>query len=301
MKVLLAIMLGMLCYGNAAVSQEKTIKKSPFFKEAWKLAIPEGVKRIGIGDVMGDKKQRLILAETEKRLVIYQVTDTALQKEKTLESVMGAYSFEVGRFVQGMLDAIAVPGTFYYRENSQFVRAEAKDLKAVTGLIRYANGQEGVLQWETVTSEPRTFRFDPAMPNTLKPGPALLPPPQLAGIAHLVVLRGSAEFMEQIDAGGDFGKAGVVGSFDPYEDGRYYLWATKVTEGGSSFVISSLEGKPIWESPKLAGRVLDLAFGTDPKGNKQKGILFLLATGTEGKARLVQFFSLEPTPKAGQE
>ena len=51
--------------------------------------------------------------------------------------------------------------------------------------------------------------------------------------------------------------------------------------------------KPIWKSPNLAGKVLDIALGPDPRGSSQTGVLVLQAAGDDGKGRVVEFFALE--------
>src|SRR5262249_15702561 len=145
-----------------------------------------------------------------------------------------------------------------------------------------ADGKECVLDWDA-TKAPQTWAFDPSQPGKVRPGPELVPPDQASGITRLVVIRGTPEFLAQLDAPGAFGKGGVIGCFDPRGDGGVYLWAPQVTEEGSYFVVSNSEGKPIWRSGKLGGRILDVAHGADPKGTKQTGVLLLLATGQEGK------------------
>jgi hypothetical protein len=50
--------------------------------------------------------------------------------------------------------------------------------------------------------------------------------------------------------------------------------------------------KPLWKSDKLAGKVLDLALGPDPKGGTRTGLLVLTQAGTDGQGRSVEFFEL---------
>jgi hypothetical protein len=52
--------------------------------------------------------------------------------------------------------------------------------------------------------------------------------------------------------------------------------------------------KPLWKSPKLGGKVLDMALGADPKGGTQTGLLVLTQAGEDGKGRSMEFFALEP-------
>jgi hypothetical protein len=52
--------------------------------------------------------------------------------------------------------------------------------------------------------------------------------------------------------------------------------------------------KPLWKSGKLAGKVLDLALGPDPKGGTQPGLLVLTQAGADGQGRSLEFFALEP-------
>jgi hypothetical protein len=236
------------------------------------------------------------VADAENRLTIYHLSETAVEKEATIEPGAGADQFVVGRFIKDKPESIAVPGALYVREGTQYTRTAVPNLKAITGMARYADGKECVFQWD-FSAPPQTWTLDLASPDVLRPGPDLLPPEQSAGISRLVVIRATPESLQKIDVSGEFGKAGVVGSFDPRGDRGYYLWAPQVTADGSYFVVSSTEGQRVWRSRKFEGRILDVAHGADPKGSKQTGVFLLLATGPEGKGRTVQFLALEEPAK----
>ena len=66
-----------------------------------------------------------------------------------------------------------------------------------------------------------------------------------------------------------------------------------LVDAGALFPQPVPDTKPLWKSPKLSGKVLDIALGPDPRGSKQTGFLILEASGEGGKGRTVEFFAVE--------
>lgn len=298
MKTLNALLLlALLC--GAALAQERGVKKQvstkivlPTYKQAWQVEVPDWANHLGVGDVTGDKKPRLLLSNRANRLTVYRLEKSTLKQESAIELGTKGERFVIGRFLKGKPEAIVVAGAVFHREGAEYVRIAVPEITSVNGNTRYADGTEEVLQWEP-TAPPQTWAFGTSKPESPKVGQGIRPPKDSAGFLKLVVIRGTPEFLAQLDAGDDFVKAGVIGNFDPRGDGEYYLWAPKITADGSFFTVSSVEGKPVWKSDKLDGKILDVAMGDDPEGTKQKGVFLLLAHGADGKARSVLFLALE--------
>lgn len=265
---------------------------SPTYKQAWKIEAPDWASRMAVGDVTGDKTPRLLLSDSKNRLTVYKIETSELKSEAEIELGAKGERFAVGRFYKGKPEAIVVAGAVYLQEAGKYVRSPSPDILSVNGLARYADGTDEVLQWEP-NAPPQTWAFETERAGVVKTGRGIRPPNIAAGFLKLVVIRGSAEFLEPLGGDGDYGKAGVIGSFDARGDGGYYLWSPQVTANGSYFTVSSVEGKLVWKSEKLDGKILDVAHGNDPKGGKKRGVFLLLAEGADSKKRSVIFLALE--------
>jgi hypothetical protein len=66
-----------------------------------------------------------------------------------------------------------------------------------------------------------------------------------------------------------------------------------VINAGDLFPQPNSNAKPVWKSPKMAGKVLDIAFGSNPRDSKQTGIFILQAGGEGGKKPVMEFFALD--------
>jgi hypothetical protein len=94
----------------------------------------------------------------------------------------------------------------------------------------------------------------------------------------------------------------LVRLFVPRSDKKLYgVFSWQAAEGSSIAVVGggdlfpdvNAAMKPLWKSDKLAGKVLDLALGPDPKGGAQTGLLVLTQAGADGLGRSLEFFALE--------
>lgn len=274
---------------------EAKVMGPPSFKQAWKVDVPAGARRIAVSDVTSDKKPRLLVLGEDNSLTIDRLTNTDLEKEDSLDLGAGAAKFVAGHFVKGKPAVIAVPGALYYRDGDKYSKKEAPDLKDITGLARFAGGVENLFTFNG--TDPETWAVDPSADKPLTPGKKLVPPDKASGVLWSAVLHAAPEALAAIGVPEIATKAGVVGGLDPREDGRYYAFAPLVGPDGSFLVIANLGESglptPVWRSPKLTGKVLDVAVGSDPKGSHQTGFFILEASGVDGKARLVEFYALE--------
>lgn len=283
---------------TGANAQEKPgAKTAPTFSVAWRLSLPGDVKRIAVGDVKEPMIPRLVAADSKGRVTVYRLqatgdkTGVTVEEVGSIASVAGSDRMEVGHFGKGRPTGIAVPGAVYVYDGAAFRKTDLPELPSINGFARFADGREMLIAW-ALHEDPTTWTLDTAIKRRIRPGWELVSPDSAAGVMRITVIRGSAEFLAELDAAGDFGKAGVIGSFDPRGDGGYWLWSPKVTADGSYFTVSSVDAKPIWSSPRFEGRILDVAHGADPSEPGRTGV-FLLISPKAGAPTVVQFLALD--------
>ena len=98
-------------------------------------------------------------------------------------------------------------------------------------------------------------------------------------------------------------KLGLAGYADPRSDGNIYTWLPLQDESGAYLTLADKgaltpgqerrDWNPIWTSPRLQGRILDVTFGIDPRGSKKPGFFVLETGGPDGKGRVVEFLALD--------
>jgi hypothetical protein len=64
-------------------------------------------------------------------------------------------------------------------------------------------------------------------------------------------------------------------------------------KGSDLFPMPNADMKPLWKSPKLTGKILDIVMGPSVKDAKQSGVYVLSASGDDGKGRQLEFFTME--------
>ena len=269
------------------------------FKSSWKLDAPEGARRVALGDVMGDKKIRVLVLDTTDEVAVMSIADNKLVKDAGVKLGPKAGSFFVGNFEKGKPAVIAVPGAIHYRSGDSFSSKPAPELSALTGTVRFEDGEECMFVFDSM-NEPPVFGVDTSKANPLTVGRGMVLPDQGAGIYASVVARLSPDMVAMLGFPEQVQKAGVFGLWDPRGDGSLFAWAPWTDANGTKLVFLDpgivMGGgtlKPTWESEKLPGKVLDAAVGKDPKDDKTPGILLLMATGEGGKGRTLEFLALD--------
>jgi hypothetical protein len=269
------------------------------FRSSWKLAAPEGARRVGLGDVMGDKKPRILVLDTTEELAVMNIAEDKLVKETGIKLGPKAGKFFVGNFEKGKPAVIAVPGAVHYRSGDTFASKPAPELTNVTGTVKFQDGEECVFLFDSM-EEPPVFGVDTSKTNPLTVGRGMVLPDQGGGIYASVVARLTPDMIAMLGFPSQVQQAGVFGLWDPWGDGTLHAWAPWTDDSGTKLVFldpGAVMGggalKPTWQSGKLAGKVLDAAVGTDPKDGKSPGILLLMATGEGGKDRTLEFLALD--------
>ncbi|NLI01125.1 MAG: hypothetical protein GX446_16705 [Chthonomonadales bacterium] len=268
-------------------------------KSLWKLSAPADTRRIALGDVMGDKKPRVLVLGATEDLAVMSIADDKLVKDAELKLGPKAGSFFVGNLEKGKPAVIAVPGAIHYRSGEEFVKKSAPELTSITGTVKFEDGEECVFIFDSY-SEPAVFGVDTSKTNPLTVGRGMVLPDQGAGIYSAIVARMSPDVISMLGWPSEFQQSGVFGLWDAYSNGTLSAWAPWMGADGSRLVFLDPAGimgggelKPTWRSDKLAGKILDVAIGSDPKGSKQTGMLLLLATGEGAKERTLEFLALD--------
>jgi len=276
---------------------EAKVMGAPHFTSAWKITLPAGTRRIAIADVAGDRQSRLLVLGEDNTLSIDRVTKDGLQKEDSLDLGPNSAQFAAGRFANDRPALIAVPGAVFYKDGDKYTRKEVAGLKAIDGSARFVKGPESLLAYENGSA--KTWTLDLSAEDPLVPGKPLVNPQDSAGVLRMVILHTSPDKLATLNIPEPAAKSGVVGGFDPREDGRYYLFAPVIEGNGTYLEIvnkDALNGgdtTAVWKSDKLAGKALDVAVGHDPKGGKQTGLFVLETTGDDDKGRIVEFYALD--------
>lgn len=271
----------------------------PAFKSAWKVDLPAGTRRIAVADVAGDKPRLLALGDGAT-LGIYVVKNDAATKEASIELGEKPEQFVVGRFAKNKPAVIAAPGLVYYRDGDKYTKKAAAEVKDITGVARFSDGEECFFFFDG-NGAPQSWAIDTAAANPLVNGHDMPPPDQGAGIYRSVVAHLPGAVIAGLGFPEEAQKLGLVGLYDPREDGKLYAWLPMPTADNPALVLFEVSQlmpggappKPVWKSSKLAGTPLDAVTGADPKGTKQVGIFVLVSTGTDGKGRAVEFFALD--------
>lgn len=269
----------------------------PAIKTTWNAELPAGVRRIAVADVAGDGKLRLLALGTGAALTIYGLAGDKPAQEATVDLGPSADQFVAGKFAKDR-SAIAAPGVIVLKEGDAYKVHKTAKVDRVTGMVRFSDGTENLFFFDGMSS-PDSWAVDPAAAEPAVTGREMPNPGQDPGAYTYALIHVKPEMLaafhlpEQAQKAGVFGfhamPGGKLVSFAPWidADASYLtLYEMRMGEPGDDL-------KPLWKSPKLPGKVLDMAIGSDPKTGKGMGLYVLQATGTDGKGRLVEYYAPE--------
>lgn len=271
----------------------------PAFKSAWTLPVKENTTRIFVADVTGDRTPRLLTLGSDHNLAVHKVGENGAQVEATIALGDKSRQIAVGHFAKGKPAVIVVPGAIHYRDGDKYAKKETTDVSDITGQVRFADGEECFFFF--AGGVPDVWSVDLSAEKPITYGRELVPPDQGAGLYSFLTVHIAPEFMSALGLPEQAQKTGFAAGFDPRADKNLYALLTWQDNDGPAMVVADIsalalggggEVKPIWRSPKLAGKVLDVALGTDPRGSKQTGFFVLMETA-DGKGRQVEFFALD--------
>ncbi len=273
----------------------------PAYLSAWKVEVPAGTARIGVGSLTDDGNPRMVTMGSSGPATIYTVSSTGLTKEATVDLGAGGKAFVIGKLAKGKPAVIVAPGVMYYRDGASYVKQPVDYLKEVTGVAKFADGLECVYSFSGAGA-PESWTLDNGLGKPLTEGRQLVPPEQGAGVYSDLFARLPAEIMANLGVPEGTQKIGVLGAIDPRGDGKFYSWMPAKVGDDYFLIVANSDAlsitgqpaplKPVWKSPALS-KIIDVATGMDPKGSKKTGFFVLQATGADGKGRTVEFFALD--------
>jgi hypothetical protein len=284
--------------GTAAEAPKKA--GPPAFKSAWKVDVSATAKRIGVGDVIGDKVPRLLVLDDKNKLTVLNVAGATSKEEASAELGDQGPKFVVGAFAKGKPDIVAVPGAIYYRDGDTVKKKTVSDLADITGFVKFTDGTENFFFFGGA-GQPDTYGVDLTAEKPLTAGREMVQPSEGGGVYANLVAHLPGEMLAGLGVPEQGQKAGIIGLFDPRNEGKLYAWIPWAEKDEHTLQVVGMEAlgggggefKALWTSPKLAGKVLDVTVGSDPKNPKQIGMFVLMATGEGGKGRTVEFFALD--------
>ena len=273
----------------------------PAFKKTWQIDLPKEARRISVAEVNADKKPRLLVLGKGGELTVYRPAAMGLTKEATVDLGPSAGSFVAGKFAKDKPAVIVVPGAIHYLEGDGF-KSKKADLTDITGTARFVDGAEYIFFF--AGGQPDVYGVDLAGANPLTTGRDMVLPNEGAGVYSTLVAHLAPEVLGALGVPEEARIAGVVGLIDPRADNKLYaFWARQAKEGGFLEIVDAAAlhpdnaggaaPKPIWSSPKLVGKILDIAPGLDPKEGKTPGFYILHTTGVEDQDRMVEFYELD--------
>ena len=249
---------------------------------SWSVAAPEGSKRVGIGAIASDGTLAVVTLSGNK-LTVSKVGAAGLTADGTTDDLKDAGKFVVGTFSKGKPASIIVPGKIIYRKDGKLTVRDTTDITNITGYVKFTDGTENVFYYEGAA--PEVFAIDPTADKPVTGGKEMVPPDQGGGVYADLTIHPPVELLGALGIPEEAQKSGVMGIFDPRGESKVYPWLIWAGKDGKT-VIAVAEGnigggaelKPIWTSQPVEGKVLDAAFGKDPKNPKVSGMLLLTAS-----------------------
>ncbi len=293
-----------LSFAGFKDEKQDAVKKTgaPAFKKTWQIDLPKEARRISVADVNADKKPRLLVLGKGGELTVYRPAAMGLTKEATVDLGPSGGRFVTGKFDKDKPAVIAVPGSIYYLEGSEF-KSKKADLAEITGTVKFVDGSEYFFFF--AGGQPDVYGVDISASNPLTPGRDMVLPAEAAGVYRSLVAHLPAELLSALGVPEGAHGAGVVGLIDPRADDRLYAYWARQTKDGSFLDLldaatlspdnagAVASAKPVWTSPKIVGKILDVAPGLDPKEGKTLGFYILHTVGVEDQDRVVEFWELD--------
>ena len=293
----------------------------PIFHASWKEVLTDAPRRIGVGDVTGDKNSRLITLNeiADKKdvstLSIKKWDGKAFVTEFTQEVKAPADKLQVGRFAGNDKPAVILTGDgIWYWNGSKFDHKPSAKLLPLLGIARSQDGSERVLIAHTA-SDIKAYRINlSAAGDGLVEG---IEPPSgtqlLWGDMH-----GSPEFFEKVGVPDQLSGGGIWGLWDARKFGTIFLYYVRLEQDFEvekkvldaqkqvvkpEFILKNRigyidfrnpldkNGAILWSSPRLSGVIYDIIV-QDVKSD-MRGILVLTSDSASGKGRSLYFFALD--------
>lgn len=261
------------------------------FISSWKLDLPDNIVRATAAEVSAEGAPRIITLGSDHVLAVHKLAAEGPVKEADVQ-IGDAGTFVAGRFAKKGPAVIAAKGAVYLFKDGKLVKKEAA-VTNISGTVRFADGSISFWYYDG-QAQPESYGVDPDAANPLTAGSELVPPDQAPGVYREIFGHLSSEILANLMFPEAMRKTGLFGLLDARSDNKICL-ITPVEKEGAWHITAidpsmGPDSKPIWSSPRLAGRVLDMTYGPDAKGSKKTGLYIL--TENAGKKQL-EFFALD--------
>jgi hypothetical protein len=294
-----------LAPARAALEDGEEAKKAaaPSLKSVWKVDAPEGTQRVVVAAVMADETPRVLVLDGAGTLTVNKLSGTTLEKEASVALGNGAGRFVAGRFQKGKPAVIVAPTAVFYREGDTFQKKAITELTDPMASVRFKDGSECLMVFGQ-PGPPTSYNVDVSAENPLTTGPEL-PEPRATGSNYQSI---APNLPREIFAGEDapfpaeVKNGGIIRLVTPPNSERLcalLAWHAAdqtniaLVDADMLFPQPKRDMTPVWKSPELSGKVLDIAAGTNPRDSKQTGFAVLEESGSEGKGRVIEFFAFE--------
>jgi hypothetical protein len=304
-------------------------RSAPLFRFGWRATLNTPADRMGVGDVAGDGKLRLVTLDRSSSGSLVRVLrwdGQAFVRELEAPDGSAGPSMEVGRFAgAGRPAVIVTPSGLLYWSGGKLVRWNSGGSLALLGTACMRDGQERLLISRS-PKEATAWRVSLASgaSNWLVDGIAA----PNSGALSWGEMHGSPEFLEKMGLVESVAAGGILGVWDPRGFGATFLYYAKIVQDfdtapdpgnpqkprfvvkGRSYYITfqdptipsferqirsgvdrqHLVNPYVSETSALDGPILDIAV-TDPKGSGKPGLLVLTRTGET--TRTLTWYSLD--------
>jgi hypothetical protein len=294
-------------------------KSPPVFHLLWQETMADDARRLGVGDVAGDGKPRLVVLSAKTgtpaagTLSIRKWDGTAFVSEFSSDVQAAPDQLAVGKYAGPDKPAVIVTADgLWYRKGVTFAHLPAPKPLIVLGTARLKDGTERVLIADTPTSV-RAWRVSPGGANWLV-DPIDAPSSSQVTWADM---HASPDFLSQMGMPYFLTSGSVVGLWDARKFGTVFLYYVrvmqdfdvsadpnnpksvkpKVTYKNQASLVAFRDptikgGGEIWRTQPFNGQIYDVAV-ENARGSGVTGLLILTSETPSGKGHGLYFYALD--------
>jgi hypothetical protein len=225
---------------------------APLFRLAWRETLQSPADRIGVGDVAGDGRLRLVTLEATaggSTVRLLRWDGQAFVREAEAPAGSADRSMEVGRFAGAHRPAVIVtPSGLLYLSGGKLMRRGTTQALALLGSARLRNGEERVLLSRS-PKEATAWRV------TLAPGASSwlvdgIVAPNSAALSW-GEMHGSQDFLEKMGLVESVAAGGMLGLWDPRSFGVIFIYYAKIVQDFDTPPDSNDPHKPTSANPQF--------------------------------------------------
>ena len=270
----------------------------PAYVSSWRVEAPADARRAVLLDADGKHSMRVATLGAGTTLTLHKIADGKTATDTTVDLGPKAAQFVAGSFAGNTsAGCILVPGAVYVKKGDAYSKIASPSVEAITGSVRFTDGAECAFFFDGA-GQPAVWTVKPDAADGLGYGPSMVMPDQGAGTYSWLTAKMPVDALAALGWPSDLIKTGIFGLVDARADNTLSAWVIMGEGAEAKIVLTDMAAiatgsvKPLWTSPKLAGSVLDVTYGLDPKDGKTWGFLVLTA-GKDNTGRTLEFFALD--------